>query len=395
MSGPARRRALPAVSAAAALALALGACTPEPKASATPEASGTPLTVVHGGQGLEPAVAAVLSRHLRQGGHAVTDEDGVPLAQPAWTAADAHTVAVVDTLRLAVAADPAAVLPAPPEPSPEPTDPVEAGEPGVPTEGDDAPSPADPGLPTASESSDAADASATPEPTPLPDGEPAADAAEAGRVVERLLQGDAEAGASPEPGDAVAVLGSSAGVLRLSAVVTATTAARLELDALEDLNGRCEGLTAALPAGLAGDPQANAALHARLDRLAGCRPGTWREEDASAAAVVVADQAQLGLLSATDPEIPASMLVPLEDPERVLPEGRLAAVGAPDALDDDAQRRIEEVLSALDEDGLRELERITTGADALPPAEAARYWLVDQGLEDVPEGWFMPRDSWF
>lgn len=374
MSGPARRRALPAVSAAAALALALGACTPEPKASATPEASGTPLTVVHGGQGLEPAVAAVLSRHLRQGGHAVTDEDGVPLAQPAWSAADAHTVAVVDTLRLAVAADPAAVLPAPPEPSPEP---------------------ADPGLPTASESSDAADASATPEPTPLPDGEPAADAAEAGRVVEGLLQGDAEAGASPEPGDAVAVLGSSAGVLRLSAVVTATTAARLELDALEDLNGRCEGLTAALPAGLAGDPQANAALHARLDRLAGCRPGTWREEDASAAAVVVADQAQLGLLSATDPEIPASMLVPLEDPERVLPEGRLAAVGAPDALDDDAQRRIEEVLSALDEDGLRELERITTGADALPPAEAARYWLVDQGLEDVPEGWFMPRDSWF
>lgn len=314
MSGPARRRALPAVSAAAALALALGACTPEPKASATPEASGTPLTVVHGGEGLEPAVAAVLSRHLRQGGHAVTDEDGVPLAQPAWTAADAHTVAVVDTLRLAVAADPAAVLPAPPEPSPEPTDPVEAGEPGGPTEGDDAPSPADPGLPTASESSDSADASATPEPTPLPDGEPAADAAEAGRVVERLLQGDAEAGASPEPGDAVAVLGSSAGVLRLSAVVTATTAARLELDALEDLNGRCEGLTAALPAGLVGDPQANAALHARLDRLAGCRPGTWREEDASAAAVVVADQAQLGLLSATDPEIPASMLVPLEDP---------------------------------------------------------------------------------
>lgn len=394
MSGPARRRALPAVSAAAALALALGACTPEPTASATPEASGTPLTVVHGGQGLEPAVAAVLSRHLRQGGHAVTDEDGVPLAQPAWTAADAHTVAVVDTLRLAVAADAAAVLPAPPEASPEPTEGGEAGEPGVPTEGDDAPRPRTPACPRPP--SPPTPPTPPPRPSrPLPDGEPAADAAEAGRVVERLLQGDAEAGASPEPGDAVAVLGSSAGVLRLSAVVTATTAARLELDALEDLNGRCEGLTAALPAGLAGDPQANAALHARLDRLAGCRPGTWREEDASAAAVVVADQAQLGLLSATDPEIPASMLVPLEDPERVLPEGRLAAVGAPDALDDDAQRRIEEVLSALDEDGLRELERITTGADALPPAEAARYWLVDQGLEDVPEGWFMPRDSWF
>lgn len=383
MSRPGRRRALPAVSSAAALALALGACSPEATAPPTPAASGTPLTVVHGGQGLEPAVAAVLTRHLRQHGHAVTDEDGVPLAQPAWTAVDADTIAVVDTLRLAAAADPAAVLPAPPEPSPTAPDPSDATAPADPSSADPSPSPS----PT--------DPSATPEPTPLPDGEPAADADGAGRVVEELLRGEGEASPPPDAADAVDVVASSAGTLRLSAVVTATTAARLELDALEDLNGRCEELTAAAPAGLvdAGDPAA-AALRERLDRLVGCRPGAWLEASASPAAVV-ADQAQVGLLSATDPEIEASMLVPLDDPDRVLPEGRLAALGAPGALDDDAERRIEEVMSALDGDGLRALERITTGTDALPPAEAARYWLVDRGLEEVPEGWFMPQDSWF
>ena len=79
----------------------------------------------------------------------------------------------------------------------------------------------------------------------------------------------------------------------------------------------------------------------------------------------------------------------------MLPEGRLTAVGSAATLDDDAERRIAEVMSALDGDGLRELERLTTGADPLPLAEAAQYWLVDHGLEDAPEDWFVPRGSWF
>ena len=378
MSRPAHRRPTALAASALALSLALGACARQADAPPTPSASGTPITVVHGGEGLEGAVAAVLARHLRLHGHAVADEDGVAVEQPAWSAAGGDTVAVVDTLALAAAADPAAALPSPPSPSSTPTG-TEAG-----TSTDAVPTPS------------ATASTAAPSPTALPVGDPAADAPAAGRVLETLLAEETAAAGTPQD-EAPAVLSSSAGVLRLTAVVTQTTAARLELESITDLNGRCESLTAVAPPPLtaAADPDAATALRARLDRLAGCRPETWLADTEDPSAALVADEAQVALLTGTDPEIDANTLVPLEDDGRVLPEGRLTAVGSAPTLDDDAERRIAEVMSALDGDGLRELERLTTGADPLPVAEAAQYWLVDHGLEDAPEDWFVPRGSWF
>ena len=376
MSRPAHRRPTALAASALVLSLALGACARQADAPPTPSASGTPITVVHGGEGLEAAVAAVLARHLRLHGHAVADEDGVAVEQPAWSAAGGDTVAVVDTLALAVAADPAAALPSPPSPSSTPTG-TEAG-----TSTDAVPTPS------------ATASTAAPSPTALPVGDPAADAPAAGRVLETLLADETAAAGTPQD-EATAVLSSSAGVLRLTAVVTQTTAARLELESITDLNGRCESLTAVAPPPLTAAADAATALRARLDRLAGCRPETWLADTEDPTAAVVADEAQVALLTGTDPEIDASTLVPLEDDGRVLPEGRLTAVGSAATLDDDAERRIAEVMSALDGDGLRELERLTTGADPLPAAEAAQYWLVDQGLEDAPEDWFVPRGSWF
>ncbi|MBS9536714.1 glycine betaine ABC transporter substrate-binding protein [Micrococcus luteus] len=370
----------PAALAASALvlSLALGACAPQADAPPTPSASGAPITVVHGGEGLEAAVAAVLARHLRLHGHAVADEDGVAVEQPAWSAAGGDTVAVVDTLALAAAADPAAALPSPPTPTPTPT-----------------PTGTEAGTSTGTVPTPSATAStAAPSPTALPVGDPAADAPAAGRVLETLLAEETAAAGTPQD-EAPAALSSSAGVLRLTAVVTQTTAARLELESITDLNGRCESLTAVAPPALTSAADAAAALRVRLDRLAGCRPETWLADTEDPAAAVVADEAQVALLTGTDPEIDASTLVPLEDDGRVLPEGRLTAVGSAAMLDDDAERRIAEVMSALDGDGLRELERLTTGDDPLPPAEAAQYWLVDHGLEDAPEDWFVPRGSWF
>ena len=374
MSRPAHRRPTALAASALVLSLALGACARQADAPPTPSASGTPITVVHGGEGLEGAVAAVLARHLRLHGHAVADEDGVAVEQSAWSAAGGDTVAVVDTLALAAAADPAAALPSPPSPASTPTG-MEAG-------------PSTDAVPTAS--------TAAPSPTALPAGDPAADAQAAGRVLETLLAEETAAAGTPQD-EAPAVLSSSAGVLRLTAVVTQTTAARLELESITDLNGRCESLTAVAPPPLtaAADPDAATALRARLDRLAGCRPETWLADTEDPSAALVADEAQVALLTDTDPEIDANTLVPLEDDGRVLPEGRLTAVGSAATLDDDAERRIAEVMSALDGDGLRELERLTTGADPLPLAEAAQYWLVDHGLEDAPEDWFVPRGSWF
>lgn len=378
MSRPAHRRPTALAASALVLSLALGACARQADAPPTPSASGTPITVVHGGEGLEAAVAAVLARHLRLHGHAVADEDGVAVEQPAWSAAGGDTVAVVDTLALAAAADPAAALPSPPPPTSTPSS-----------------------TPTGTEAGPSADAVPTastpaPSPTALPVGDPAADAPAAGRVLETLLAEETAAAGTPQA-EAPAVLSSSAGVLRLTAVVTETTAARLELESITDLNGRCESLAAVAPPALtaAADPDAATALRARLDRLAGCRPETWLADTEEPTAAVVADEAQVALLTGTDPEIDANTLVPLEDDGRVLPEGRLTAVGSAATLDDDAEQRIAEVMSALDGDGLRELERLTTGADPLPVAEAAQYWLVDHGLEDAPEDWFVPRGSWF
>ncbi|URI27618.1 glycine betaine ABC transporter substrate-binding protein [Micrococcus yunnanensis] len=378
MSRPAHRRPTALAASALALSLALGACARQADAPPTPSASGTPITVVHGGEGLEGAVAAVLARHLRLHGHAVADEDGVAVEQPAWSAAGGDTVAVVDTLALAAAADPAAALPSPPSPTSTPS--------STPT-GTEAGTSAD-AVPTAS--------TAAPSPTALPVGDPAADAPAAGRVLETLLAEETAAAGTPQA-EAPAVLSSSAGVLRLTAVVTQTTAARLELESITDLNGRCESLTAVAPPTLtaAADADAATALRTRLDRLAGCRPETWLADTEDPTAAVVADEAQVALLTGTDPEIDANTLVLLEDDGRVLPEGRLTAVGSAATLDDDAERRIAEVMSALDGDGLRELERLTTGDDPLPVAEAAQYWLVDHGLEDAPEDWFVPRGSWF
>ncbi|MFP3338570.1 glycine betaine ABC transporter substrate-binding protein [Micrococcus luteus] len=378
MSRPAHRRPVALAASALVLSLALGACAPQADAPPTPSASGAPITVVHGGEGLEAAVAAVLARHLRLHGHAVADEDGVAVEQPAWSAAGGDTVAVVDTLALAAAADPAAALPSPPTPTPTPT-----------------PTGTEAGTSTGTVPTPSATAStAAPSPTALPVGDPAADAPAAGRVLETLLAEETAAAGTPQD-EAPAALSSSAGVLRLTAVVTQTTAARLELESITDLNGRCESLTAVAPPALTSAADAAAALRVRLDRLAGCRPETWLADTEDPAAAVVADEAQVALLTGTDPEIDASTLVPLEDDGRVLPEGRLTAVGSAAMLDDDAERRIAEVMSALDGDGLRELERLTTGDDPLPPAEAAQYWLVDHGLEDAPEDWFVPRGSWF
>ena len=288
----------------------------------------------------------------------------------------------MDTLALAVAADPAVALPSPPPPTSTPS--------STPTGTEAGPS-AD-AVPTPS----ATASTAAPSPTALPVGDPAADAPAAGRVLETLLAEQTSAAGTPQD-EAPAVLSSSAGVLRLTAVVTQTTAARLELESITDLNGRCESLTAVAPPPLtaAAGPDAATALRTRLDRLAGCRPETWLADTEDPTAAVVADEAQVALLTGTDPEIDANTLVPLEDDGRVLPEGRLTAVGSAATLDDDAERRIAEVMSALDGDGLRELERLTTGADPLPVAEAAQYWLVDHGLEDAPEDWFVPRGSWF
>lgn len=412
MSRPAHRRPTALAASALVLSLALGACARQADAPPTPSASGTPITVVHGGEGLEGAVAAVLARHLRLHGHAVADEDGVAVEQPAWSAAGGDTVAIVDTLALALAADPEAVLP-----QEDPEDEAARAS-AVPTPSPATLTPLDPDLPPRVPASPSAAAAS---PTPLADVGPAADTEAVRAIVDAVLAraaaGGAVAvppspseGASPSggasssaaaasaPPDAPRVLSSSAGELRLAPILSAGTAARLKLDSVDDLNGRCEELAAALPAALAGGPggeRAAALLTARLDASAGCRPAEWSVQADPAGPALVRDEVGLAIDHSVDPDVPPHGLAVLEDGAGVLPAGRVAVVGSPRALDDGVEAALQEVMTALDEDGLRDLARVSTGPDALSPDDAAQYWLVTEGLEEAPEDWVVPVDGWF
>ena len=395
----------------ATLALALGTAgcgTEDPSASAP--FTGEPVRVVHGPGQAETAAAAVVARHLARAGHPVTVADQPEAA--AWSAAGGDTVAIVDTLALALAADPEAVLP-----QEDPEDEAARAS-AVPTPSPATLTPLDPDLPPRVPASPSAAAAS---PTPLADVGPAADTEAVRAIVDAVLAraaaGGAVAvppspseGASPSggasssaaaasaPPDAPRVLSSSAGELRLAPILSAGTAARLKLDSVDDLNGRCEELAAALPAALAGGPggeRAAALLTARLDASAGCRPAEWSVQADPAGPALVRDEVGLAIDHSVDPDVPPHGLAVLEDGAGVLPAGRVAVVGSPRALDDGVEAALQEVMTALDEDGLRDLARVSTGPDALSPDDAAQYWLVTEGLEEAPEDWVVPVDGWF
>ena len=395
----------------ATLALALGTAgcgTEDPSASAP--STGEPVRVVHGPGQAETAAAAVVARHLARAGHPVTVADQPEAA--AWSAAGGDTVAIVDTLALALAADPEAVLP-----QEDPEDEAARAS-AVPTPSPATLTPLDPDLPPRVPASPSAAAAS---PTPLADVGPAADTEAVRAIVDAVLAraaaGGAVAvppspseGASPSggasssaaaasaPPDAPRVLSSSAGELRLAPILSAGTAARLKLDSVDDLNGRCEELAAALPAALADGPggeRAAALLTARLDASAGCRPAEWSVQADPAGPALVRDEVGLAIDHSVDPDVPPHGLAVLEDGAGVLPAGRVAVVGSPRALDDGVEAALQEVMTALDEDGLRDLARVSTGPDALSPDDAAQYWLVTEGLEEAPEDWVVPVDGWF
>lgn len=393
-------RALRAVAAASALALGLTACTGDGEPTGPPAPQG-PIEVAHTDAVISEAVAAVIERHLRNQGHQVADSEAVP--QP-WTRTDETTVAVVDTLAYALQVAPDQVMPAPPQPTP-------------------TASPSSPG--TASPSAGGAGSSATPSgtptptPTPLPNGTSAMSADKVDRLIEQHLAAEATqrreaaGSASPTPSDGasapasgssssgpsdeVTVFAPSAGTLRLTALVTATTASRLGLERIDDLNVLCEPLTAAARVDVNSEARSEATrlLRERLDRLAGCRPHAWRPAYSAVTGDLVYDRAQVGFAYGIDPALEDDALVALTDSGRVLPEGRMSVLGEAEHIPKATRDEIKEVMGRMDSDGLTALQELVSGPDALSPDEAAQYWLVDRGLEDAPDGWVVPQQGWF
>lgn len=344
------RRRPGALLAAGALAAALLAgCTPPPdseestpgsSASATP--AGTPVSLVPGLRPEEQLLAVVLERHLENEG--IPAEVGEPSAEP-WGAAGAQQIAVVDTLAMASHLIPDTLAGEVPTPSPSPE-------------------------PSGSSASPGAHPTATGSATPLPEGRPAADAQGTTAMVTEYFPEDTE------------VVGTSAGAMRLQAVATTALTGMYELEDLTDLNGRCDRLVFS--------PQAGAAVHGeRLESLAGCEPSRWVEPgELGVVGDLVSGRADVVLMYGTDPAIPDRALEPLADPARILPEGRVLLVAEPQALPDGTNAALSAVADRLDAEMLAELQRLTTGPDQLPREEAAQYWLVTAGLEEMPDGWF-------
>ncbi len=349
--------------AAVALTVALTGCTPSEDspgtgpgattAGATASSAAGPVTVIGGTRPEEQLLAGVAARHLRNRG--VDAVVGEPSTVP-WGAAGGRHVAIVDTLAMAAEVAPTALAGPVPTPSPSPTRATASGATASPTD----PAPASPkGHPTATGS-----------PTPLPDGAPAADAAGTTAMVVGHLPEDTE------------IVGQSAGTLRLQAVTTTATAGLYSMEELGDLNGLCDRMVFT--------PEAVGSLETRrLEVLAGCEPAEWIAPGEDGPAVdLVRGRADVAMLYGTDPAISDHALVPLGDPQRILPEGRVLLVADPQAVPGTATGALDELAGQLSGEQLGELQRLAVGPDALPPEEAAQYWLVAAGLEEAPERWF-------
>lgn len=365
------RRAARGRTAAAALVLTvvLAGCTPTDAgrggAGATVSSTAGPVTVIGGTRPEEQLLARVAARHLQNRGvHAVVGE---PSTVP-WGAAGDQQVAIIDALAMASEVAPAALAGPVPTPSPSPTpsaSPAAGASPATGAMPSDTASPTDP-----APASPAGHPTATGTPTPLPGGAPAADAAgTTAMVVDHLPEG-------------TEIVGESAGTLRLQAVTTTATAGLYSMEELEDLNGLCDRMVFT--------PEAAGALETRrLEVLAGCEPDEWVAPGEDGPAVdLVTGRADVAMLYGTDPAIADHALVPLGDPQRILPEGRVLLVADPEAVPGSATGALDELAGQLSGEQLAELQRLAVGPDALPPDEAAQYWLVSAGLEQAPERWF-------
>lgn len=359
------RRAGALLAAGALTAALLAGCTPQPGAeesapgaAATTTPGAAPVSLISGTRPEEQLLAVVLERHLENEG--ITAEVGKPSAEP-WGAAGEHQVAVVDSLAMASHLIPDTLAGQVPTPAPSP-EPSGAGPSAEASASAPAPDPA-PATPTGHPT-------ATGSPTSLPEGRPAADAQGTTAMVTEYF---------PE---ATEVVGASAGTMRLQAVATTALTGLYEMEDLADLNGLCDRLVFS--------PQDEAAVYGeRLDSLAGCEPSRWVEPgELGVVGDLVTGRADVVLVSGTDPAISDQALEPLADPARVLPEGRVLLVAEHEALPDGTEEALRAVADRLDGEMLAELQRLTTGPDQLPREEAAQYWLVTAGLEQMPDGWF-------
>lgn len=163
--------------------------------------------------------------------------------------------------------------------------------------------------------------------------------------------------------------------------VVAMTAARAQETAVKSLDfasPKCASLGAAMSAPLDVAEEFKKEL---ADKYS-CRVQNVNSLDSrrQLLSALLTDQIQLAVLPQTDPSIYDNGLVVLDDPRNLFPNQTVTPYLSGDLQNTDVAAIANKVSEKITETTLADLTRATTGDGALSAKDAAREWLVDQGL---------------
>lgn len=211
---------------------------------------------------------------------------------------------------------------------------------------------------------------------------------------DRMGDPETDSGASAE------LLDPSAATQPASLAITTVTAEQEDIDtapdaASESLEAACDGLELGTSSSLAhevpdGDsPETDPARSVEevLEADYDCEPeSVVVAEDDDLMSQLIRGELDGALVPSTYPGILDHALIALDDTEEAFPEEQFVPVAAAE-IAEEAPDVTGEVAQRLDDDAIATLRRLLEGPDALAPAQAAEYWLIEEGLIAEPEDW--------
>jgi osmoprotectant transport system substrate-binding protein len=161
-------------------------------------------------------------------------------------------------------------------------------------------------------------------------------------------------------------------------VMTAARSQETAVRSLDFASPQCGSLDVAVSAPLATASELKKSLASKYScRVENVNALESRRQLLSA---LLTDQVQLAVLPQTDPSIYDNGLVALEDPRNLFPNELVTPYLSGDLQNTEVAAIANRVSEKITENTMAELTRATTGDGALSAREAAREWLIDQGL---------------
>ncbi|GAA1806286.1 glycine betaine ABC transporter substrate-binding protein [Nesterenkonia flava] len=172
-------------------------------------------------------------------------------------------------------------------------------------------------------------------------------------------------------------------VLSNALVMSTITAQVHEIDASSEAQGAaeaCEELVVGFRNGL---PSPGMILSEVYD----CQPRQLVAADEDELVEMLLNaEIDTAVMTASHPAITENSLIALEDAQRAFPQDQYAPVVSAQ-IADEVPDVANEISQRLDSEALATLRRLIEGEQGLSPAEAAEYWLVEEGFIAPPENW--------